>query len=375
MPPQKITELPTPVALVDHKRLTTNIDRMAKKAKEHSVDLRPHIKTHKCIEIGKMQIEKGARGITVSTLEEAEFFARAGFDDITYAVPISRNKIRKVLELSSKVSMNILVDNPTIVTELDEASRTVQSEFNVLVKVDCGYHRCGVDPTSSAALNLVKKIDNSPNLNWKGILTHAGHSYSATSVEEIKKIAKQEQEVMVRFSKILRREGHTPETISIGSTPTITLADSFYEEITEIRPGNYVFHDYTQVILGVCDPSDCALTVLASIIGTYPDRFVIDAGATALSKDQGPTHRNQMCGFGQVIVDYDNSVFADGLRVDSLSQEHAKISVIGESHDHFNISDMIRILPNHSCLTANLFNNYIVVKDEHVIDNWRTRCI
>jgi D-serine deaminase-like pyridoxal phosphate-dependent protein len=375
MSTEHISDLMTPAAIIDYDKLKANIDMMAKKARENHLNLRPHIKTHKCIEIGKMQIGRGARGITVSTLEEAEMFAKAGFDDITYAVPISRNKFEKALELSSNISLKILIDNPAIVKELDKASKEAHMEIDVMVKVDCGYHRCGVDPSSSDAVDLVKRIDDAPNLSFKGILTHAGHSYLAKNVDEIKRIAKQEQQVMVQFSKTLEREGVTPETVSIGSTPTVTLADSFSEEITEIRPGNYVFYDYTQVALGVCNPSDCALTVLASIIGVYPDRVVIDAGATALSKDMGPTHKNPNCGFGQVIMDYDNSILANGLIIDSLSQEHAKISMTRESKIHLNTSDMLRIIPNHSCLAANLFDKYTVVKSGHIIDNWKTRGI
>jgi len=365
----------TPAAFLDYKRLKMNLDKMAKRAKESNLDLRPHIKTHKCIEIGKMQVERGAKGITVSTLGEAEIFAKAGFDDITYAVPISRNKIQKALELSSKISLKILVDSPTIVNELDKISHEVQSEIEVMVKVDCGYHRCGIDPKSNAAVNLVKKIDDAQNLSFKGILTHAGHSYLTKNVNEIKRIAEQEQQVMADFAQILGRNGLSPEVISIGSTPTVVLADTFLDEITEIRPGNYVFYDYTQVVLGTCKLSDCALTVLASVVGTYSDRIVIDAGATALSKDQGPAHKIPNCGFGQVIEDYDKCILMSGVNIDSLTQEHGKVMVKGELNTQFNNSDLIRILPNHSCLSANLFDKYIIVEQDKILDSWLIRHI
>jgi D-serine deaminase-like pyridoxal phosphate-dependent protein len=370
-----LSDLSTPILLVDYEKLENNIRSMAAKAKKNGVNLRPHIKTHKCIEIGKMQVERGAKGITVSTLGEAEIFAKAGFDDITYAVPISRNKIKKALELSTDISLKILVDSPAAVLELDKATLEVQSEIEVMVKVDCGYHRCGIDPKSNAAVNLVRRIDDAQNLTFKGILTHAGHSYLAKSVNEIKRIAVQEQQVMVDYAKILRRNGLPPEVISIGSTPTVALADTFLDEITEIRPGNYVFYDYTQVVLGTCKVSDCALTVLAGIVGIYSDRIVIDTGATALSKDQGPTHKIPNCGFGQVIQDYDNGILASGVNIDSLSQEHGKVTVTRESLNHFNNSDLIRILPNHSCLSANLFDKYVVIEDGKILDCWRTRCI
>lgn len=375
MPKINLSDLMTPSLLVDYEKLENNIRSMAAKAKKNGVNLRPHIKTHKCIEIGKMQVERGAKGITVSTLGEAEIFAKAGFDDITYAVPISRNKIQKALELSSNISLKILVDSPAIVNELDKVSHEVQNKIEVMVKVDCGYHRCGIDPRSNAAVNLVKKINDAQNLSFKGILTHAGHSYLAKNVSEIKRIAEQEQQVMADFAKILGRNGLSPEVVSIGSTPTVALADTFLDEITEIRPGNYVFYDYTQVVLGTCKLSDCALTVLASVVGTYSDRIVIDAGATALSKDQGPAHKIPNCGFGKVIEDYDKCVLASSVNIDSLTQEHGKVIVKGESNTRFNNSDLIRILPNHSCLSANLFDKYIVVEQDKILDSWLIRHI
>jgi D-serine deaminase-like pyridoxal phosphate-dependent protein len=348
---------------------------MAEIARNNNVNLRPHVKTHKCVQIGKMQIHKGAKGITVSTLSEAEVFAASGFNDITYAVPISRNKIAMALELAQRVSLKIIVDNPHTVDILDAASKEARTHLDVLVKVDCGLHRCGVDPTSNTAVNLVRKIDEASNLNFVGILTHAGHSYSAKSIDEIKRIAQQEQDVMARFSKMLKREGLAPQTVSVGSTPTIVLADSFNEEITEVRPGNYVFYDYTQVALGTCKVSDCALTVLASIVGMYPDRIVIDAGATALSKDQGPRHISPNCGYGQVMADYEEGLLARSATIDSITQEHARISVPEDSRIHYKINDVIRILPNHSCLAANLFDEYVVLEGERIKARWRTRCI
>jgi D-serine deaminase-like pyridoxal phosphate-dependent protein len=163
--------------------------------------------------------------------------------------------------------------------------------------------------------------------------------------------------------------------VSVGSTPTIVLADSFNEEITEVRPGNYVFYDYTQVALGTCKVSDCALTVLASIVGTYPDRIVIDAGATALSKDQGPRQISPNCGYGQVMADYEEGLLARSATIDSITQEHARISVPEDSRIHYKINDVIRILPNHSCLAANLFDEYVVLEGERIKARWRTRCI
>lgn len=371
---QEITDLVTPIALVDLERLEKNINEMAVRAKEFGVNLRPHIKTHKCIEIGKKQLESGAKGITVSTLGEALAFAEAGFTDITYAVPIASDKFDGVHKISEMAHLNVLVDHPTTVEFLGEFCKEKHIILDVLVKIDCGYPRCGVNPSSPEAIRLVKKIAESSSLRFKGILTHAGHSYSATTVAEIKLIAKMEQDVMVRFAKTLQEEDSelAPEVVSIGSTPTARLTDSFQEEITEIRPGNYVFYDYTQVALGSCGVTDCALTVLSSVISTNDDRVIIDAGATALSKDMGPTHIEPEVGYGKIIRDYDAGQIDDAV-IKSLSQEHGKIAISSKTPIEFSHSNRVRILPNHSCLTANLYEFIHVVKGDTVVDKWKVR--
>jgi len=375
MKKKSIHDLITPALVVDLERLKNNISEMAKRVRKGGVALRPHIKTHKCIEIGKMQRDAGAQGITVSTLGEAAFFADAGFDDITYAVPLAPNKFPGVQRISERIHLNVLVDHPTIVDQLGNFCKKNGISLDVLVKVNCGYPRTGIDPEDPAAVSLIRKIVKDANLRFKGILTHAGHSYDMTSVEDIKRVANQEQQVMVRFADKLLSESEElkPEVVSIGSTPTARLADSFIEGITEIRPGNYVFFDYYQVALGSCRLTDCALTVLSSIISINPDRAIIDAGATALSKDRGPTHIEPNVGYGKLYLDYDEGEVDSAVTLISLSQEHGKLVPIDQAPWVYQHGETVRILPNHSCLTANLFDYYYVVKGDTVVDKWKVQ--
>ncbi|MFW9844942.1 MAG: alanine racemase, partial [Candidatus Thorarchaeota archaeon] len=248
--------------------------------------------------------------------------------------------------------------------------------LEVLLKVHCGYYRTGVDPKDPTSIKLAKKIENSKKLDFKGILTHAGHSYDATSIEQIREIAIQEQTVMIDFSEQLEKESSDlkPEVVSIGSTPTVELTESFMEGITEIRPGSYVFHDYTQVALGCCQVSDCALTTYSKVIGKYEDYLVTDAGATALSKDLGPEHIETKTSFGKIYSNYENQELDANLHLYGLSQEHGKVKFLNPSDaQHFKVNDALRILPNHSCLTANLHDCYYIVKDGQIIDKWRVR--
>jgi D-serine deaminase-like pyridoxal phosphate-dependent protein len=363
----------TPALLVDYQRLEDNISRMARKAKKNSVSLRPHIKTHKCIEIGELQLRAGAHGITVSTVEEARVFAEHGFQDITLAVPLCHDKIPAILALAEDTNLRVLLDHPKTLEALEESCSKTEAEIQVLMKVDCGYHRAGVNPESEESLELAQSISDANHLQFKGILTHAGHSYHAKTIHEIGEIAQQEQRVMADFAAKLERHSQdlSCEVVSIGSTPTCTASEEFIEGITEIRPGNYVFYDYTQVKLGVCEIGQVSFTVLSSITGTYQDHLILDTGATALSKDLGASHLTKHTTYGEVFDNYQKGTLNADLRVVSLSQEHGK--VIGEPGivSRFKPGDKVRILPNHSCLTANLGDRLIALENGTVKDIWK----
>ncbi|MCF2136341.1 MAG: alanine racemase [Candidatus Thorarchaeota archaeon] len=366
-----VEELLTPALIVNYDALLRNITRMARRAKEFGVDLRPHIKTHKCIEIADLQQKMGAKGFTVATVYEAQVFADAGFEDITLAMPLALDKFPIISELARKITLNVLVDHPLTVEKLAEFMAQEKLDIEVLVKVDVGYHRCGVDPDDPAAIHLVEQISKAPHLHFKGLLTHGGDTYDGKSVEEVRRAAQKEQQKILLLAKRLGEHDPrlAPETVSIGSTPSMSLTEEMMDGITEIRPGNYVFHDYEQVALGSCGLEDCALRVLASVIGVYDDRIVVDAGATALSVDPGPRHIEPDCGYGKIVTDEGRLI--TGLRITGLSQEHGKIAFTkGMSHT-YEPGMKLQIVPNHSCLTANLDDVYNVVSNGEVIKQWK----
>ncbi len=366
-----IDGITTPALLIDRTKLLRNIVMMQKKAKKGKVTLRPHIKTHKCLEIAKLQYEHGASGITVSTPAEAQVFIAGGFTDVTLAYPVIPDKFPYLLELTEKASITLLVDHPSMVSALEAYFSAAKKSVNVLLKIDCGYHRCGVDTTQPAALQLAQLIDSAPHINFKGILTHAGHAYKASSSDELAHITYNEQKVMVDFAAKLRDAGLPPEVVSIGSTPTAMATKHFMKGITEMRPGNYVFFDATQVALGSCKISDCALTVLTSLVSVHSNYIITDAGATTLSKDLGATHVVPQIEYGLVFADYLLGEVNTNLRIETLSQEHGKIQKMGRELDvDYSIGQQLRILPNHSCLTANLFDKYYLVEKEEVVGVW-----
>lgn len=366
-----LESLKTPSLLVDLNRVRGNAAHMSRRAKLLGVQLRPHIKTHKCIEIARIQTEGHSGAITVSTLAEARAFAAHGFGQITYAVPIDPGKFNEAVELARQgTKLSLLTDDPQIPAPLNDVARKAGVKLDVFLKVDCGYHRCGVDPNGSEALEIPRRITDSSQLRFAGILTHAGHSYNACSRSQLLSIARQERDVMVACARRLESEGIRVPVTTIGSTPTITQVDDL-TGIQEVRPGNYIFFDGFQATLGSCSFDDCALTVLASVIHRSRDlkKIVIDAGAIALSKDRGPVDLDAGCGYGHVL-DLEGKDL--GLRVHSVSQEHGQIKVDDDALlEHLSVGTRVRVLANHSCLTAAQYDCYHVLEDGEIADRWQ----
>jgi D-serine deaminase-like pyridoxal phosphate-dependent protein len=356
-----IHDLPTPALLLDLDVLERNLRRMSERAAALGVAQRPHIKTHKSLEVARLQRELGICGITVSTLYEARVFADHGFDDVTWAFPVILTRLPEVRELADRITLRLVVDSPEAVAALEGLGRPL----HVWLKVDCGYHRAGVDPESPRALELARRLADSPALVFDGLLTHSGHAYHAGSRQELGNIAEQERAVMAGLAQRLRSEGIAVPAVSVGSTPALSAVEQL-DGVSEIRPGNYCFHDFSQVTFGSCSVRDCALTVLASVVSCRPGdgRSVLDAGALALSKDTGPD-RPERPTMGEIFADYDAGILDGEARLLSLSQEHGILSVPRP------VGSRVRVLPNHSCLTAAQFDEYAVVRGEEVVDRWR----
>lgn len=373
---KELAELDTPSLVLDLARVRRNAERMSTRVKGLGAQLRPHVKTHKCAEVASIQTEaariqtEGARGaLTVSTLGEARWFAGRGFTDLTYAVPIEPGKFDAAIELSRRCRLALLTDDAETTTLLAEAASRNAVSLDVFLKVDCGYHRCGVEPDTPEAFEIPRRIESARNLRFAGILTHAGHSYHASTRDELLEIARRERDVMVEFAAALRADGIEVPVVSVGSTPTISAVDHL-EGVDEARPGNYIFYDAFQATLGSCGFDDCALTVLTSVV--HRDRVrrkvVVDAGAIALSKDRGAFELDPACGYGRVL---DLAGGELGLRLNSLSQEHGVIEVENEKlFDALRVGTRLRVLANHSCLTAAQHHFYNVLDGGGIVDRW-----
>ncbi len=370
-----IASLPTPALLLDRDILERNIANMASKARKLGVRLRPHIKTHKCIEIGRLQRDAGAQGITVATIVEARDFAAAGFDDITWAVPLPLTRLAEVVELARRITLRLLVDSLAAAEALDAAARAAGIRVHAFLEVDCGYHRSGVDPARADSVELARRIASAGGLAFDGILTHAGHSYHAKTREELCRVARQEREEMVRFAERLRKAGVQVPTVSIGSTPSMAAHEDL-AGIDEVRPGNYAFYDYMQSAAGVCRPEDVAVSVLATVISHQPNagQVIVDAGALSMSKDLGHgAEFGRPRGLGPLYAGLTGTALDPDLSLVAVSQEHGFVagSAPAAVEGRLAVGEPVRIMPNHSCLTAAMFDVYTVIsRGGEVIDRW-----
>jgi D-serine deaminase-like pyridoxal phosphate-dependent protein len=358
-----LIDVETPALLLYHDVMERNLTHMADRAKKLGISLRPHIKTHKCLELGRRQVAHGARGITVSTLHEAETFARGGFSDLTWAFPLDPTHIPHAQRIArTGATLRVIVDDLDTATALGGSG----GGLHVWLKVDCGYHRAGVDPASRYGLAVARALGAERGLTFDGILSHSGHAYRTRNKSEAAQIAEQERQVMDWFAQLLRKDGLPVRGVSVGSTPAMAAVKDL-TGVTEARPGNYIFYDRTMVLIGCCEPGDVAVSVLASVVSHQPGatHFVVDAGALSLSKDLGPTHLGLEPAFGEVKGHPE-------LTVASVSQEHGVIRAAAPAaiEGKFKVGEQLEIIPNHSCLTEAHFDEYVVIEGDHIMDRW-----
>ncbi|MFY9984501.1 MAG: alanine racemase [Chthoniobacterales bacterium] len=369
----RIDELETPSLVLDLAVLERNCAAMAERAKRHGVRLRPHLKTAKSTEVGAIATRGQFGGITVSTIAEAAYFAAHQFRDLTYGVGIAPDKIPALAAIQRKhdATINLILDNVATATAASFAAAKEHSAFSVFVEIDTGGGRAGVDPDGSALLAVAKAVAESKSLKLAGVLSHAGHSYRAHSVDEIRHIAEQERSGVVQAAQRIRAAGMPCETVSVGSTPTMVFAERL-DGVTEMRPGVYTFFDLDQVGLGVCTEDDIAVSVVATVIGHNQrrSRVLIDAGALALSKDLSASEFTKNVGYGLVRPFRGAALPASHLYVADVAQEHGMIAAAeGElPWDFLPIGTKVRVLPNHACMTVAPFDRYHVDRGDGLVE-------
>ena len=365
-----LAHLFTPCALLDEARMLHNIARMQKRMNALGVSLRPHVKTAKCIAVAQRQRDAGARGITVSTLKEAEAFFAAGFDDILYAVCIAPPKLPTARALRERgCRLVVVVDSVAAAAALVDSSHA----FEVLIEIDTDGHRAGVLPDSDLLLDIGRALHEGGAL-LRGVMTHAGASYECRTPQALQAMAEQERDRCVRAAERLRAAGLPCPTVSVGSTPT-ALSAVHCQGVTEVRAGVYVFQDLVMTGVGVASAGELALSVLATVIGHQADKgwVLVDAGWMAMSRDRGTQDQPVDWGYGAVCTE-DGTPLADYL-MSGANQEHGTVSrrdgqVQADLATRFPLGSRLRILPNHACATAAQFSHYNVVAVDGSLQIW-----
>lgn len=365
--------LGTPAALIDRPRMQRNIARMQDHLNTLGVAFRPHVKTSKCIEVARAQAAAGARGITVSTLKEAEQFFAAGFDDILYAVGMAAGKLPAALALRRRgCALKIITDSVAQARAIADFGRAQGEVFPVLIEIDTDGHRSGIKPDEDALLAVAETLRDG-GMEVAGVLTHAGSSYDLNTPEALAAMAEQERAGCVRAAERLRAAGHACPIVSVGSTPTAVAARDL-RGVTEVRAGVYVFFDLVMANVGACTPDDIALSVLATVIGHQEDKgwAIIDAGWMAMSRDRGTQKQTRDYGYGQVCT-LDGTPLS-GYMVSAANQEHGIVARVGEPDAgiaaRLPIGTRVRILPNHACATGAQFPAYQAIDADGQATEW-----
>ena len=333
-------DTPAPIVLVDV--MQDNIDRMQGFAAQHDLDVRPHVKTHKCVEIGRRQVEAGAVGITAGNVGEAEVFAAAGFDDIFLAYPVwpAGTKGTRIRRLAETTRLRVGVDNVAAVEALADAMGGEPERLQVVVEVDCGARRSGAPPEVAGDLALAAR---KRGLVPVGVFTYPGHGSSGQDAR--KRAAQDQQAALTTAVRSLAGVGVTAEVVSAGSTPTIEFSTSSL--ITEIRPGEYVFCDRDNTRLGACSEDQIALFVAATVVSDWvPDQVILDVGTKALGRE-GSLER----GYGGVAGT--DEVLA------KINEYHGFLALsAGEFRP--SVGTVVPVVPNHVCPVVINFEELVV---------------
>lgn len=361
---ESLDTIDTPALVLDVVKVDRNVARLRAHLASLDVGFRPHVKSAKSIEVARRLFSGGSGPITVSTLAEADYFAAAGFTDITYAVGLGLEKIQRARALVERgVDLSVLIDSPDQAQALAEAARDDDAMPAVLIEIDCDGHRGGLLPDDPMIVTIADMLKNN-GVNLRGVLTHAGESYGARGGAGLPEAAERERAAAVAAAQMLRRAGHESPVVSVGSTPTAHFARNL-DGVTEVRAGVFMFFDLVMHGIGVCNLDDIALSVVATVIGHRPEKgwILIDAGWMAMSRDRGTQKHPVDQGYG-LVCDIEGIPFAD-LIVEDASQEHGIIKVrpgSGAGLPELPLGTRVRILPNHACATGAQHEAYKVVE-------------
>ena len=351
-------ELSTPALVINLDVVERNADRMAAYCSGHSIGLRPHTKTHKTLEIARMQLERGTVGLTVAKVGEAEVMQHAGPPQILVAYPVlGKEKLKRLAGVAHNMDVLIAIDDIATAMSISEAATVFGCTFGLLVEFDVGSRRCGLSP-GLEPVRLGQAIEKLPGVQMRGLMTYFGNVWGAECLrkQEMARTALCVEEALELFRKI----DMPLEIVSGGSTPSAALSHTI-PGLTEIRPGTYIFNDMNTYYQGVCDLEDCAARVVSTVVSTaVANQAIIDAGSKTLSYDalgSGP-----MTGYGHIVEHPE-------IPIVRLNEEHGYLDT-SQSHP-LKVGEVVTIIPNHVCTCVNMHDEIFIMKDGLIIDSWK----
>ena len=352
-----------PTLLLDESRCRNNINRMVAKTRANNITLRPHFKTHQSREVGQWYYEAGVRNITVSSLEMARYFA-GKWEDITLAVPFNVRAIQDYNELSRGQKMILMVDSLETTAFL---AKQAERETALWIEIDSGDHRTGLAPDDHDTIRAIADlITNSPKLTLKGFYSHAGHSYKSRGRDQVLSVFQETKNIMTGIREAFHNT-HGPFHLNIGDTPNCSLGDDL-SWTDSISPGNFVFYDIVQSVIGSCQESQIAVCMVCPVISKNAKRMeiAIHGGVVHFGKDLLGTDQGNL--FGRVVR-LNNEGWGEaleGCRLQYISQEHGIIKADKETFGNTKVGDLIAVLPIHSCITADCMRGYITLEGKKI---------
>ena len=349
-------DLETPVPLVDLDRLERNLDGMSAYARSHRLALRPHTKTHKSPRIAAEQLRRGAVGLTCATPLEVEVMAEVADDVLLAYPPVGPSKLKRLMELPAGLDLTVALDSVLVAEALARAAQERDRTVGVYLELDLGMHRVGLSALDEV-LALARRVAAMPPLVYRGITFYPGHIRGpvAGHAAELDRLSTAVRAAIERLSQA----GFEPAVVSGGSTPTVWRTHEI-DGITEFRPGTYVYNDRITAQIGACQWTDCALTVLATVVSTaVPGQAVIDAGSKSLGRE--PPER-EGDGFGALLD-------RPEVTVQRLSEEHGILDV-RDSGWRPEVGEQVRVVPNHGCIAVHLHEVIYGVRGTQVETSW-----
>lgn len=371
------TDYRQPLFIVDEKVARSNIRRMKVKAARLNLKLRPHFKTHNSADISHWFKEEGIETITVSSSEMAAYFASHGWNDITIAFPVNQHDIHFLDQLAAKISLSLVVAD---LTTVDLINKTLSHKVSLYIKCDTGYGRAGIKAENiDLFIKIADQISSFGRHHFAGLLLHDGHTYKANGVDEIEAIRRETS----RKIGLLRREfslkGYDNLIVSAGDTPSCTISEQ-WNEIDEIRPGNYLFYDLQQFSKSICKSSQIAGFCICPVIQIKKEesKVLIHGGAVHFGKDIALINGISVFAAGWKLKNKGEEFAGEKLAfikekteekggnishpndfycfLSSVSQEHGTVEVTGDYINEIEVGDLLLLIPAHSCLTARQFN-------------------